>query len=128
MVEGLIWVVAAFLLYLIALPLVGMALCLLVRVVSPYLCGMALALWMLSANGLTTMELFWSSLLGFVWLAHMLRGRSHLKEMAFHTFHWNEGHYRSMLNTLLGGFPFRRIRRRSLQLRCMSIYPGRLPQ
>lgn len=123
---AILWVVAAFLLYMVVLPLAGVLLAFVLRIAFPYLGGGAIVLWLLAREGLTGTEIAWWVVAGMIWLWAMSMSRNQLRQSAFCRYSWDEGHYRSMVNALLGGFPLRWLRRRSLKLRCLSIYPGRL--
>ena len=97
--ESVLMVVGAALLYLIALPVFGLIVGMIIRIFLPYGAGIFLLYTLACYTCEISQVLTYTVGASILWVAVMLRTRSRLQNVKGN-FSWYEGHYSSVLNVL----------------------------
>lgn len=107
----------AFLLFLVVLPLVGLAIGIAMRVLLPYVTGVVLAVLMVNILGFE--NAWWAEtvqiLLSLIWICSILHVRQSLRKIQGEV-HWYEGHFFGAANILTFARPLKRKRHEVLEL------------
>lgn len=106
-----LYIVGAFLLYILLFPLLGMAIGGLIYCGTPYLAGIALAsiTHKIFHGSFFDLGAFW--VVAFLWAALLVHIRQICKKALELDLSWHEGHYIAATNILLMGRPYRKARR-----------------
>jgi hypothetical protein len=98
MIESMVWVVGAFLLYLVVFPLVGALVGFMMISLMPYLAGAGLIWCVMNLLGYGAAT-FWMWMFGSLWAVTVFVARKRLIS-AGTSLRWHEGHYKAACTTL----------------------------
>lgn len=99
MIELLMWVAGAFLLYLVVFPLVGALVGFMIITLLPYLAGAGLVWCVMNLLGYGAATV-WIWLFASLWAVTVFAARKRLIS-AGTSLSWHEGHYKAACSTLL---------------------------
>ncbi|MDH3997710.1 MAG: hypothetical protein OET90_02620 [Desulfuromonadales bacterium] len=112
MIETILYVLGAFCIYILLLPLLGVAVGLLVYVGLPYLAGIVMAgitYKILHGSFFEMGASYW--LFGVVWAVLLVRMRQIFSKILELKHRWFEGHYLAASTIFLMGRPYRKLKK-----------------